>query len=386
MLHIAPNGALGLTSVDGAGATIPVRLQLRAEGSSTMDLFPVNGSGELSLPPGNYELSITHGYAYEVYEGTISIAANATTPLHVTLPKLVDTSGWLAFDSHVHAAHSIDSRLPIDTRVLSVAADGIEVFAASDHEFIGDYKPTLAAAGLSGELAVVMSEEVTATNPEHTNMYPVLPDSTHLRGAPIPWFGLDLDHIFALERARGAGITQLNHPRMGCSWMCLIKWNRLTGLPGVTDPTQVGMLPGSNLWSWDFDAFEYINGVKSVTLDPHHPDATGILDDWLNFANLGHPKTAVGVSDVHGTDEVGNARTYFQSPHGVADFVDADLVTAIKAHRRRGQHRRLRARLDQRNRGHRRHRYFITRGYRPPRSYRSDLRARSHPLRRPRQL
>jgi hypothetical protein len=333
VLHIAPNGLLGLTSVDGAGAAIPVRLQLRAEGSAELNLFPINGSGDISLPPGNYELSITHGYAYEVYEGTISIAASATTALHVALPKLVDTSGWLAFDSHVHAAHSIDSRLPLDTRVLSVAADGIEVFAASDHEFIGDYKPALAAAGLSGKVAVVMSEEVTATSPEHTNMYPVLPDPTHLRGAPVPWFGLDFDHIFALERARGAGITQLNHPRMGCSWMCLIKWNRLTGLPGVTDPTKVGMLPGSNLWSWDFDAFEYINGTKSVTLDPRNPDATGILDDWLNFANLGHPKTAVGVSDVHGTDEVGSARTYFQSPHGVSDFVDADLVTAIKAHR-----------------------------------------------------
>ncbi len=332
-LHIAPNGTLALTTHDEHGTAIPARLQVRADGASALDLFPVDGHGDVSLPPGNYEISVTHGYAYDVYEGTISIAANTTTPLSVTLPRVVDTSGFLAFDSHVHAGPSIDSRLPVDTRVLSVAADGIEVFAASDHEIIGDYKPTIAAAGLTGKIAVVMSEEVTATNPEHTNMYPVRPDPTHLRGAPVPWFGLDFDHIFALERARGAGITQLNHPRMGCSWMCLIKWNRLTGLPDVTDPTAVGMLPGSNLWSWDFDAFEYINGTKSVTLDPAHPDSTGILDDWLAFANLGHPKTAVGVSDVHGTDEVGNARTYYATSDTPANFNEANLVSAIKSGR-----------------------------------------------------
>jgi len=332
-LHVAPNGTLALHAVDGNGAPIPVRLQLRADGAAEMDLFPVKGSGNVSLPPGDYEVSVTHGYVYEPYEGTVTITANQSTPLSVTLPKLVDTSGFLALDSHVHAGPSIDSRLDVGTRLLSVAADGIEVFVHSDHEIISDYTPQLADAGLTGTMAVVAGEEVTATIPEHTNMFPVQPDPTHLRGAPVPWFGLDFDHIFAAERARGAGITELNHPRMGCAWMCLIKWNRITGLPDVTDPSAIGMLPGTNPWSWDFDAFEYINGIKSVTLDPANPDSTGILDDWLAFANLGHPKTAVGVSDVHGTDEVGNARTYYATSDTVATFQEANLVSAIKEHR-----------------------------------------------------
>jgi hypothetical protein len=165
-------------------------------------------------------------------------------------------------------------------------------------------------------------------------MYPVQPDPSQVRGSPVPWEGRDFAQIWAGQKARGAGISQLNHPRNGCSWLCLIKWNRLTGEADVTDPTAVGLSEGQQPWSWNFDTVEYMNGLQRVTLDPERPDSTGLLDDWMAFHNHGHRITAVGVSDAHSDDLVGDARTYFAAPtDDPGQFQESYLVDAIKSGR-----------------------------------------------------
>ena len=162
-------------------------------------------------------------------------------------------------------------------------------------------------------------------------MYPVPEQPEAIKGGPVAWYGLDLPSIFAAERLRGAQIVALNHPRNGCNYMCLIKYNRLTGVPTLTDPTVLGLPAGSALWTWNFDAFEYQNGTQDPFVNTSLPDATGTFEDWMSFLNLGHRITAVSNTDAHNYEIVGCPRNYFVSSTDLpAHFVEADLVNAIK--------------------------------------------------------
>ena len=59
-----------------------------------------------------------------------------------------------------------------------------------------------------------------------------------------------------------------------------------------------------------------------------------MLDLWLNFMNMGHRITAVGVSDVHGLDAPGRDRTYVEADDDRPSAFDEDaFVEAVKGGR-----------------------------------------------------
>ena len=60
--------------------------------------------------------------------------------------RAYDSPGWVAGDFHIHAAPSTDSGLPIDKRVFSCAAEGLEVAVATDHNYVTDYAPVIASS------------------------------------------------------------------------------------------------------------------------------------------------------------------------------------------------------------------------------------------------
>jgi hypothetical protein len=142
---------------------------------------------------------------------------------------------------------------------------------------------------------------------------------------------MDIAQIYAAERERGSLINQLNHPRNGCNYMCLIDYNRLTGNPDMTDPTALGFDSTQKLWSWNFDLVEFQNGPAPIFLDPANPKSTGMFDDWQSFINLGHIKTAVGNSDAHDYDTPGTPRNYFVSlTDDPKKFKQDEMVKALK--------------------------------------------------------
>jgi len=334
-LAFAPGGAVGYEILDDAGKPLPAKIFFYQAGKLVQRTYVTSGKGEVRLPPGTYDVSVMRGIEYGLHEGQVTVAPLQTTALHVTLPHLIDTAGFLCMDGHVHAAPSMDSTVSLSERFATAAAEGLEVIVHTEHEIIVDPLPALKASGVQGKVAAVVGEEVTATSPEHTNMYgvPLHPDA--IRGDPVKWFGLDLAQIFAAEKARGAQIRSLNHPRGynpgECSYMCLIRWNRLTGKPDLEDPTLLGLPKGAQLWSWDFEVVEYMNGLRGVFPDPNDPHRMGSFDDWMAFQNHGHRITAVGVTDVHGYDAPGSPRTYFAAPtDDPAKFSQGDLMDSLR--------------------------------------------------------
>ena len=102
--------------------------------------------------------------------------------LEVSLDHVVDTSGWISSDTHVHSAPSPDSRSRPRTRLLDAAAAGLEVIVNTNHEAIIDLEPWREATEAATGSTMITGQEVTASMPEHTTMYPVEPDGTERGG------------------------------------------------------------------------------------------------------------------------------------------------------------------------------------------------------------
>jgi hypothetical protein len=327
-------GTLAYQVKDQDGVLLPSLLSFYRDGQLVREVAVTSGMGELALPPAEYELSVTRGIEYPTHQGKVSIQAGQKSTLEVTLPHLVDTRGFLSIDTHVHAGPSADSTISVADRIATVGAAGLDVVVSTDHEVVVDWKPGVVETGLQDWVATVIGEEVTATLPEHTIMFPVsLAGMDDPRGEFVRWYGLDIGQIYAAERARGAQVVQLNHPRHGCNYMCLVGYDRLAGKPRLEDATGLGMPEGASLWSWDFNTIEYQNSPRNVFMDPKNPDATGLFDDWQSFLNHGHRVTALGVSDAH-SESIGIPRTYFaSSTDRPADLKEADLVASMQAGR-----------------------------------------------------
>lgn len=332
LVAVEPGGVLRLDVRDDQGTAIPAKALLFQEGSLRERLYPTGEPLVQEVPPGEYDISVTRGYEYTTHQGEVTIEAGLTTDLAVTLDHVVDTSGYLSYDGHAHAGPSSDSTVSVPDRIRTAAAEGLDVIVSTDHEIIADWSPGVEATGLGDWIATVVGQEVTATLPEHTNMYPVepWPDVDARNGIPR-WYGLSLAEIFDLEAERGAGLRQLNHPG---EWLEMIGYDLMTGEATLEDPTLLSFAADDPMWTFDFELFELRNGAKRFMAGPDESHAWKLFDVWMSFFNLGHRISAVGVSDVHGYDTPGKARTYYLSPSDdVSGFDENDLVDAMIAGR-----------------------------------------------------
>ncbi|MDP2306632.1 MAG: CehA/McbA family metallohydrolase [Pseudomonadota bacterium] len=310
-LEIGAVGGITVLATDGDGGPLPVRIELERDDGYTTTAFPTPQDADVPVPPGHYTAYVSRGYEHSVVTTVVDVPAGGVTEVAVELPRVLDTSGWASFDSHVHAGPSADSTvLPID-RMRTAAGSGLDLVISTDHEAIIDLSGAVTDAGLDEWLLYALGSEITASLPEHTNAWP-FPVTDSVRGDPVQWYSLAFGDIYAAERARGASVVQLNHARVNgeCGILCILEWDRMSEPPAMDDPEALGLSPGAAVWSWDFDSFEVMNGLRSPYLDNADPNHTGAIADWFAFHNLGHPVTGVGVTDVHGMDTPGTPRTF----------------------------------------------------------------------------
>ena len=324
-------GLLAYEVRDEQGLALPARITLWQDGRLARRILAADGIGTAPVLPGTYEVSVTRGFEYAPFHGWMTVAPTVATPLSAELERVVDTTGFLAMDAHLHAAPSPDSQVPIPDRIRTLATEGVEVAVSTDHEYIGSWQSGIDETGLGRWVATIPGCELTAVVPEHMNIYPVEPRfDLDARGGYVRWYQMDIEEIYEAARARGARIIQLNHP----AYLRLIQYDRLTGLPGLEDPTAIGLHAGARLWSWNFDVIELMNGHERPFVQPGLPRTTGYFDDWMSFLNLGHLITAVGTTDMHGYDVPGQPRTYFaSSTDEPLEFDEEDLVASLLAGR-----------------------------------------------------
>ena len=111
-------------------------------------------AAEIPLPPGAYRVIVTRGLEYELSEHAVTLSAGERHVLGADLPeRVLDTSGWIAADLHVHSGESWDSSLPLAMQVAAFVAQGAEVLVSTEHDRVIDPRPAIEGLGLSQVIA-----------------------------------------------------------------------------------------------------------------------------------------------------------------------------------------------------------------------------------------
>ena len=306
----------------------------------------------LEVPAGTYELFATAGPERTLARATVTVVAGEETdvPAFALQSLAVAPPGWLGADLHVHGRASFDSMLPDEDRVLSFAATGISVIAATDHDVIGDYTSTVNALGLGDRIAVMGGLEATqlipwldipdATLPRvigHFNFWPLrrIPGAARA-GAPSDEYLQPGELFDIMEPLVGPhGVAQLNHP-----WDEPQSGRDLGYLRAIDfDPRLPVDDRASNNWmlldrpggpdrhrNADWSAIEIINGADQV-----EQQKARVL--WLSLLAQGFVAPGTGNSDSHGLSDaqLGWARNWVDAGTTVIGF-DADAFDdAVRA-------------------------------------------------------
>lgn len=325
--------------------------------------------------PGTYDLVVTRGPEYEITSEQVTLTAGSYAGKQLQLTRSFDTPGWVAGDFHIHAQPSTDSGLPIDERVTSCAAEGLEVAVATDHNYVTDYAPVIASSGLDPWMLGVPGMELTTFEAGHFIGYPLKVDPGSTRGGEFLWAHQNPQQLFDQLRALAIdasnSIVQVAHPRqqvLGYFTQYFVdsatgEPYTPTGIMGVFAP--YGSEFAAENFSYDFDAIELLTGSKIEDAhtfrapdplppgpfpDPQpvpgeivvgkdgRPTFPGVVESWMTLLDRGHTATGIGASDSHHTlgDEPGYARTLLYVGEGKdtpGGFSRADVVRAMREHR-----------------------------------------------------
>ncbi|HEY5945749.1 MAG TPA: CehA/McbA family metallohydrolase, partial [Kofleriaceae bacterium] len=305
----------------------------------------------------------------------ITLAAGAYAEKQLVVTRSFKTDGWVEGDFHIHAQPSTDSGLPIDERVTSCAAEGLEVAVATDHNFITDYAPVIASTGLDPWLLGIPGMELTTFETGHFIGFPLRVDPGSTRGGEFLWAHQAPQQLFDQLRQLAIdptkNIVQIAHPRQ----QVLGYWaqyfiDAATGEPYT--PTGVVSIFApygdefkAEKFSYDYDSVELLTGRKLEDVhsfrapnplppgpfpDPQpvpgeivvgkdgKPTFPGVVETWMTMLDRGNQATGIGASDSHHLigDEPGDARTLLfigdgkDTPGG---FSRAEVVQATREHK-----------------------------------------------------
>jgi hypothetical protein len=363
-LQLGPSRRLKVTARDPSGAALPAKVVVRCPGTcpvrgaqyarfserepladdlAAVAYVPPQGTLELPLPPGQYEVMVTRGPEYSAWPDSVPVAGepvDLTTldaAVDAVLARVVDTEGWLGADLHVHAVNSADASPRNEDRVLSFAAEGVEVLVGTDHDFVTDYAPIVQALDARPFMASVVGEEISPAWGHH-NVFPIARDGS-FNGGAVDWAGPDgpsLRPTQVHEEVRSRfpeAFIQLNHPRGNHGLLTQMKVDTLTGAShGRPDLWRMESAPDATstdarLFGFGFDGLELQNGPNP---------SYAVLNDWMTWLSVGRVRTGTGVSDSHTAfgSPAGYARTYVQvdSDHPL-QFDAGHFAARLRAHR-----------------------------------------------------
>ena len=295
---------------------------------------PSGDSGPVTLEPGSYQIVASHGPEYSIASANVVVTPSSTTPASLQVARVIDSSGFIAADFHVHSIDSPDSKVTKHDRVVSMLAEGVDFFTPSDHESRQDFNPAIAEVGATGLISVAISGEITTFDYGHFNAWPMTIDPTKVNGGSVDWGGAAPDGkdfpqygnysltpaqiIAAAHADPGPDTVQINHIH---SFFGLGGNTGLAIDTGLTPPQSA--IPAStrrldpavsNYFTDTFDALEiWIESSRSGVATNFYGRNVG---DWFNMLNQGILRTAVADSDTHKriNTQSGGPRTMVASP------------------------------------------------------------------------
>jgi hypothetical protein len=289
-----------------------------------------SGTATFELPAGQYAVLVSRGPEYSVHPPQYPTIPGQAVDLRTTdatinavLARVIDTTGWMSADFHVHAVNSPDSIVDNAKRALTFAGDGVEILVSTDHDVVTDFAPVIASSGLSAYVASVIGEEVSPMEWGHYNLFPLTFDPTNrTNGGALDWAGgegatLSVGEIFAEGRRLGARTIQVNHARGSLGGFTALQVDTDT-MATHLNPALLRMSPqpgatanDTKLISTDFDALELLNPGDD-NLDGTATLARGKFNDWFTLLSRGLLVAGTGVSDTHYALQATGWRTWVE--------------------------------------------------------------------------
>jgi hypothetical protein len=150
-------------------------------------VFSAVGSEEIRVPFGSYDIYVSRGPEWDVSVSRKVEVGQEGAKLTARLRHVVDTTGWLSADFHVHAAPSPDSIVPLTHRIIEFVADGIDMIVSTDHNSVTDYAPSIRQLGLGSLITSAMGDELTTNGWGHFGAFPLVAGHEHARDKARFW-------------------------------------------------------------------------------------------------------------------------------------------------------------------------------------------------------
>jgi hypothetical protein len=271
-------------------------------------VFSVDGDEALRVPPGEHQVIVSRGYEYELVTRDATVAAGETLDVDIVLERVVDTVDVMCGDFHLHTHRSPDSGDTGELKIAAALADGIEVPVRTDHDWVNDFEPVIAALGAEAHAFGLSGLELTTFSWGHFGMFPLAARPELPNAGAFPWVDRLPRDVF--DEARGLGhewgqpAVIVNHPRASGGSGSLSGFGFYYFDAVGYDPA-TGMVDRPELWDEDFRLLEVFNdGDFASKID-------GPVRDWFSLLNGGRAVFAVGSSDSHTAlrDPVGYPRT-----------------------------------------------------------------------------
>ncbi|MFO0616232.1 MAG: CehA/McbA family metallohydrolase [Polyangiaceae bacterium] len=312
-LAFGPNGFLHVTAHDSATSELmPARIHVipttplpptpasfgdedESDGKLWQE-FSATGDVTLPVPPGTYRVVVAHGPEWELLDTMSTVAADETVQVDAQLVHSVDTTGVMCADFHIHSFQSADSNDPIEYKVRSALADGLDLPVSSEHEWVVDFQPYIEKLGRQKWAHGVPSQELTTFRWGHMGVVPLIPKPDQRNNGAVEWLGKSPTDVFAAVHALPeAPMLIINHPDSSSfgGYFTQALFDQQQG-KGTGD-----------LWSPNFDAIEVFNDSD---LESNRGQS---FADWQSMLAHGSKVSAVGSSDCHllRTCAVGYPRT-----------------------------------------------------------------------------
>ncbi|HYB97620.1 MAG TPA: hypothetical protein VEC57_00655 [Candidatus Limnocylindrales bacterium] len=178
----------GLVAMVGRYFGWPVEDKGDIFGLADVRFADASGStGDFQLEPGTYQVVTSRGYEYDVDSQTLVVAAGDDVNVSAQVRRVIDTTGFVSIDTHVHMLNSPDSAVSRERRILTMIAEGVDFFANTDHDFVHELSDEIAAMGVGSLIANAPAQEITTSQYGHFNTWPMTVNPAEVDGGALDW-------------------------------------------------------------------------------------------------------------------------------------------------------------------------------------------------------
>jgi hypothetical protein len=319
------------------------------------DYTDSSGSVSFDLEPATYRIFVSRGTEYSSHNEEVILSAGGSETVNATLHRVLDTTGFVSSDFHVHQINSPDSRVSHNDRASQYAGEGVENLVMTDHDAHADISTEIVSLGLTSSLASTVGEEITSFDTGHYNSYPRDVDATRPSGGSTDWSGAETagedfpsfgNWVLTPAEIYTAAVTDPNNTAATVA----VQINHIdshfdpleidTGVDPPSDAltnaeAAAFRLPPDTEFFFQFPALEVWNGYnRSHALNEFLDGRIGV---WMNLLNqgrghssqaAGYGPTAIADTDSHAYTNLrsGGARSWTASPSDAIAGIDGEDV------------------------------------------------------------